>query len=104
VQESPLAICDAQSLGQDDFVASDLIYPHRRGETYSVTFSPNHDWYYVPNMQPDEALLLKCYDSAADGRARFTAHTAFDDPTSPSDAAPRESIETRAFVFFAPEK
>ncbi len=104
VQESPLAVCDAQSLRQDDFVASDLIYPHRRGETYAVTFSPNHDWYYVPNMQPDEALLLKCYDSAEDGRARFTAHTAFDDPTSPSDAAPRESIETRAFVFFAPEK
>jgi hypothetical protein len=55
-------------------------------------------------MQANEALLLKCYDSAKDGRARFTAHTAFDDPTSPPDAAPRESIETRAFVFFAPEK
>ena len=104
VQESPLAVCDAQSLRPDDFVASDLIYPHRRGETSAVTFSPNHRWYYVPDMQPDEALLLKCYDSAEDGRARFTAHTAFDDPTSPPEAAPRESIETRAFVFFAPKK
>jgi hypothetical protein len=104
VQESPLAVCDAQSLRQDDFVASDLIYPQRRGETYTVTFNPTHQWYYVPQMQPDEALLLKCYDSAEDGRARFTAHTAFDDLTSPPDAAPRESIETRAFVFFAPEK
>ena len=104
VQESPLAVCDAQSLRQDDFVASDLIYPHRRGETSAVTFSPNHRWYCVPDMQPDEALLLKCYDSAEDGRARFTAHTAFDDPMSPPEAAPRESIETRAFVFFAPKK
>ena len=104
VQESPLAVCDAQSLRPDDFVASDLIYPQRRGETYAVTFRPTHQWYYFPQMQPDEALLLKCYDSAEDGRARFTAHTAFDDPTSPPDAAPRESIETRAFVFFAPEK
>src|SRR5262249_15674616 len=51
-----------------------------------------------------EALLLKCYDSKDDGQARFTAHTAFDDPTSPPDAAPRESIEVRALVFFAPEK
>lgn len=51
-----------------------------------------------------EAPLLKCYDSAEDGRVRFTAHTAFDDPTSPPNAAPRESIETRAFVFFALEK
>lgn len=103
VRESPLAVCDAQSLRLDDFVASDLIYPQRRGETYAVTFSPNHQWYYFPDMQPDEAVLLKCYDSAAD-RPRFTAHTAFDDPTSPPDAAPRESIETRAFVFFAPEQ
>ena len=101
VQESPLAVCDAQSIRQDDFVASDLIYPHRRGETYAVTYNPTHRWYYFPDMQPDEALLLKCYDSAA-GRARFTAHTAFDDPTSPPDAAPRESIEIRAFVFFTP--
>jgi hypothetical protein len=54
-------------------------------------------------MQRDEALLLKCYDSAADGRARWTAHTAFDDPTSPPDAAPRESIEARTIAFFAPE-
>jgi len=103
VQESPLAVCDAQSLRQDDFVASDLIYPQRRGETYAVTFRPHHQWYYFPQMQPDEVLLLKCYDSVQDGRARFTAHTAFDDPTSPPAAAPRESIETRAFVFFARE-
>ena len=102
VQESPLAVCDAQSLQQDDFITSDLMYPHRRGEIYTVTFRPAHQWYYFPQMQPDEALLLKCYDSAEDGRARFTAHTAFDDPSSPPNAAPRESIETRAFVFFAP--
>ena len=104
VQESPLAVCDAQSMRLEDFVASDLIYPHRTGETFAVTFNPDHRWYYVPDMRADEALLLKCYDSATDGRARFTAHTAFADPTSPPDAPVRESIETRAFVFFAPKK
>jgi hypothetical protein len=50
-------------------------------------------------MQPDEALLLKCFDSATDGRARFAPHTAFEDPTAPSDALPRESIEIRTLVF-----
>jgi hypothetical protein len=100
VLESPLAVCDAQSLRLGDFVASDLIYPNRRGETYAVTYSPRHRWYYFPQMRPDEALLLKCYDSIEDGRARFTAHTAFIDPTSPAGAPARESIETRAFVFF----
>jgi hypothetical protein len=51
-------------------------------------------------MTPDEALLLKCFDSIQDGRARFTAHTAFEDPTAPPDAPARESIEVRALVFF----
>jgi hypothetical protein len=34
--------------------------------------------------------------------ARFTAHSAFDDPTSPADAPARESIEVRTLAFFAP--
>lgn len=59
--------------------------------------------YYFPQMQEDEALLIKCFDSAEDGRARFTGRTAFDDPRSPPDAPPRESIELRALVFFGPE-
>jgi hypothetical protein len=50
-------------------------------------------------MRADEALLLKCYDSATDGRTRFGPHTAFIDPTTPADAAPRESIELRTLVF-----
>jgi hypothetical protein len=54
-------------------------------------------------MQPDEVVLLKCYDSARDGRARFTAHTAFDDPTTPPGAPHRESIVVRTLVFFPPE-
>jgi len=52
-------------------------------------------------MRTDEVLLLKCYDSALDGRARFLPHTAFIDPTTPPDAAPRESIELRTLVFHA---
>jgi len=103
LQESPLALCDARSIAPQDVVASDLVYPNRVGETYAFTYNPNHSWYYFPQLEPDEAILLKCYDSKEDGRARFTAHTAFIDPTSPPEAAPRESIEVRALVFFAPE-
>jgi hypothetical protein len=50
-------------------------------------------------MLVDEAILIKCYDSAEDGRARFTAHSAFDDPTAPAEILPRESIELRTLVF-----
>ena len=31
---------------------------------------------------------------------RWTAHTAFDDPTTPPNARPRESIEIRTLAFF----
>lgn len=100
VQESPLAVCDAQSMAPTDFVAGDLVYRDRVGETYVVTYNPTHRWFYFPQMQRDEALLIKCFDSAEDGRTRFAAHTGFDDPTSPPDAPPRESIELRALVFY----
>ena len=99
VEEWPLAFCDAQSMQQEDFIPSDLRYNNRTGEIYSLAFRPGHRWYYYSAMQADEALLLKCYDSAPD-RARFTAHTAFEDPTSPTGAAPRESIEVRTMAFF----
>jgi hypothetical protein len=100
VQSSPLALCDSRSIALNDLVASDLVYPDKVGETYALVFNPRHRWYYFPNMTPDEYLLLKIYDSAGDGIARLTAHTAFDDPTSPADAPLRRSIELRALLFF----
>ena len=99
LRDAPLAMADGQTVEPGDLVASDLIYPNRSGETYSVKYNPNHRWYYIPEMRADEALLLKCYDSATDGRTRFGPHTAFIDPTTPADAAPRESIELRTLVF-----
>jgi hypothetical protein len=99
LRDAPLAVCDAQSVAPGDLVPSDLVYRDRTGETYGVTYNPAHRWYYVPEMQPDEVLLLKCFDSETDGRARFMPHTAFDDPTAPADILPRESIELRTLVF-----
>jgi len=103
IESSPLALCDARSLDADDVVPMDLVYRERVGEILGFLYSPMHRWYYFPRMQANEAILLKCYDSKDDGRARFTAHTAFEDPNSPPNAAPRESIEVRALVFWAPE-
>ena len=100
VEQAPLAVCDAQSIAPEDLVATDLVYRDRLGEVYSVTYNPRHRWFYYPAVAPDEALLIKTYDSCEDGRARFTAHTSFDEPNTPSDVAPRESIEIRALVFY----
>ena len=100
VQREPLAIADARSIGTDELIPSARIYPDRRGEVYHSTFNPAHRWYYFPNMQRNEAMVFKTFDSMKDGRARWTAHCAFDDPTSPPDAPPRESLEMRTLAFF----
>src|SRR5437667_360620 len=74
LRDAPLAVCDAGTAVPRDFVASDLIYRDRTGETYAVTHDPRHRWYYVSAMERHEALLLKCFDSARDGTARFAPH------------------------------
>jgi hypothetical protein len=100
IQDSPLAVSDARSVAQHDLVATDLVYPDRTGEIYYVKFNPEHKWFYAPAMRNDEVMLIKCYDSVADGRARFVPHSAFVDPTTPQGAPPRESIELRTLVFY----
>ena len=100
VETFPLAICDARSLSPENLVVSERRYPNRVGQTYAITYNSEHRWYWFPRMRRDEALVFKVYDSLTDGRARWTAHTAFHDPTSPPDARPRESIEIRTLAFF----
>jgi hypothetical protein len=102
VRDAPLALCDARSIAPKDLVASDLVYRDRIGETYQVTYNPEHRWFYFPEMRSDEALLIKCFDSDESGVARFSVHSAFDDPTVPPGVPPRESIEVRALAIFAP--
>ena len=51
-------------------------------------------------MTPNEAILIKNYDTAQDGRARYALYTSFNDPTTPADAPPRENLETRVLAFF----
>ncbi|MGH7095051.1 MAG: CmcJ/NvfI family oxidoreductase [Stellaceae bacterium] len=99
---NPLALCDAESLEEENLVVSELRYPDRVGETYSVTYNQHQRWFYFPRMAADEYVLIRCFDSARDGAARFSAHGGFTDPTTPPSAPPRESIEVRMVVFFPP--
>lgn len=100
IVRAPLAMCDAQSIAKEDLIPTVRPHPDRLGETYHLTYNPDHRFFYYPDMQPDEAIIFKCYDSKQDGRARFSAHSAFDDPNTPDDAPPRESIEIRTLAFF----
>jgi hypothetical protein len=101
IQANPLALADAKTVQMEDLIVAERRYPHRVGQTYRLKYSPNHRWFYFPEMTRDEAVVFKVYDSEKDGRARFTPHTSFQDPTSAANPVPRQSIEVRAFAFFA---
>lgn len=100
VEELPLAVCDATTQVPDDLLLMDLKYRERTGEIHVMRPNPAHRWNYFPGMDATQALLLKTYDSASDGRARFMFHTAFEHPDTRPDALPRESIEVRTMAFF----
>lgn len=100
VEMTPLGLVDSESLAPRDLAICDIVYADRTGEIYQGVHNADHRWFYFPKMTRDEAILIKCYDSMKDGRARFSLHSAFDDPTSPANPKPRQSIEARAFAFF----
>ncbi len=100
IERNPLAVIDSRTIAPKDLIASERRFPDRVGEIYLLQHNPAHRWTYFPRMTRDEALVFKVYDSETDGRARWCAHSSFDDPTTAVDAPPRESIEIRAFAFF----
>lgn len=99
-ETSLLALCAADSIGSDRMIPTPRIAKDRIGELMLAHYDPTQRWVAFPAMAPNEALLLKTYDSATDGRARYGIHTAFDNPAAPAAAKPRESIESRVFAFF----
>lgn len=102
VEEWPMAFCDARSVDDSHLHTVERRAYNRIGQTRHASFDAGNQWYYFPRMTRDEAALIKNYDSHAAqlGVAPYSLHTSFEDPTSPPDAAPRESMETRALVFF----
>jgi hypothetical protein len=97
VRDTPLDVCDGQTIAQEDLIPTEEGVKH---EVYLFNFNPNHRWYYFSAMTTSEVLLLKCFDSIKDRRARLTAHSAFDLPAMPPHSQARQSIEVRALVFF----
>jgi len=99
IETWPLAICDARS-PTDGSIIEIRLDGGGTAQTYGIDYDPDQRWYWFPRMSRNEALVFKVYESLRDGRARWTVHTAFDDPTSPSHARPRESIEIRTLALF----
>lgn len=100
VLDTPLAVCDARTVGCFDLAEAEVRYARRTGEIYLLRRSARHRWAYFPEMDQHEVLLFKQYDSQVSGVARFTPHAAFDLPLVPAGAPLRESIELRCLVVY----
>lgn len=98
ILKDPLGVADARSVSDDELVPIKLIYPDREGETCSVRGGDAQKWHYLFKQTPEEVLLIKCFDSKTDGRARRVPHSSFVDQEF-EDQDKRESIEVRALVF-----
>src|SRR5207302_9538255 len=98
IRSNPLAMADARSVAPEDLLVAERRYPGRVGQTYRLKYSPRHRWFYFHEIRRDDALVIKVYDSAKDGRARFTTHTSFDHPATPPGPPPRHSIKARTLA------
>lgn len=100
VETAPLAICEYGSIANENLIPAERRYKDRLGGVLHLSYNPGQRWYYFPKMEREEVVLLKCFDSLTDGTAKWTAHGSFQDPGTPADARPRESIEIRTLYFF----
>jgi hypothetical protein len=127
VRDQPLAMVAASDISPEDLIVLELKYADRTGENYLAHWNAKHRWYYYPDMSRDEVLVLKVWDSAGAFHvehlganeytsehkhelagaatsqtvpATFSLHSAFADPSTPTDYEKRQSIEIRTVVFF----
>ncbi|KAH8769124.1 hypothetical protein F5883DRAFT_65530 [Diaporthe sp. PMI_573] len=97
VTDWPLAVCDSNTLADEDLEACDLVYDNYEGEHYRVKHSNKHMWYYWSQQTRDEVILIQNFDSANQIRC---AHSAFRVDDDQAMRAVRKSIEVRIMVFY----
>lgn len=101
VEDYPLALCDARSLRAEDLVTTERRAPNHVGEIQLAVHDPEQRWFYYSAMRPPEVLLFKTFDSVDGGTRPCSIHSAIRLPEAPANARPRESIESRVFVFYS---
>jgi len=113
-QDWPLTLCDARSVAPTEGVPNLMVRVERMPGPEALTapladeeslpaayvfhYSPQHRWYFFPDMTREEVVLLKLHDSDH-SRAWRVPHSAFRDPAV-RRATPRESIEFRSVAYF----
>jgi hypothetical protein len=113
-QNWPLALCDGRSVRDDEgthntkidvdeLPTGDALFAPVAGEEDMVAatifhHSPDHRWWYFPDMTADEVIFIKFHDSDH-SRTWRAPHTAFHDKDR-LDANIRRSMEFRGVAYF----
>ncbi len=103
-QDIPLGVVDARTAHRNQVTEGDAVIdipgrPEFRFGSSLFHADPAHRWAYFSDMDRDEVLVFKAFDSDL-SKVQGCPHSAFDDPTCPAGAIPRSSIEIRAFAFW----
>jgi len=116
-----LAMLDKSSIGDSNIHEAEINFKGmsiRQNRLNSDVDEGSLNWVYFPHMQRDEIICFQQGDMTMHGRIgdeppkvifpesrqdHSTFHGAFVDPSAPSDAPPRQSIEVAAYVFLPEE-
>ncbi len=117
-QDWPLALCEGGSVRDDEgthntkvdvdvIPTGDALFAEIPGEEDMAAatifhHSPDHRWWYFPDMTDDEVIFIKFFDSDH-SRAWRAPHTAFHDRDR-IDANTRRSIEFRGIAYFSKDR
>jgi hypothetical protein len=120
VHRDPFAVCDGSTVPDSDLIPMRTLLSNGNGGRYAGLIQPGggdemelwvvkraaegkkqHQWWYLHEMNPDEVVLLKCFDSDT-SRCRRAPHCGFEDPRYGGEEwGARESLEVRCAVFWA---
>ena len=70
VEDWPVAVCDGRTTKESDLVAADNIRRDFVGENMFAKHNPDYRWYYLPDQEKDEVLLIKIHDSSLEVESR----------------------------------
>ena len=103
VMDLPIAFCDARTVSADELVPL-AVQDYAGGgfdfDTLAVKLPKgrHHAWYTFPDMQIDEIVVFRTYDSNLldSGKPFWTPHSAFRNPQVEPGRPARYSVEVRA--------
>ena len=98
IMKDPIAVADAKSVPDCDLVEAVMVENDFHGKQWVVRHNPKHQWYYKHMMNPQDVLLIKCFDSDKNV-ARRSLHSAIEDQAY-QDEKSRQSIEVRCLVCY----